>query len=82
MLGEKNITTVDHENEIGAIATAVFVSLYIIMFLIIYLNKWTVIKEAWDAIKLKIINATTRRSFQQLDTVYYTDDDQVGVNLE
>ncbi|AGU99699.1 M016L [Myxoma virus] len=73
-------TTFDYE--MGSAAVALLIIVCFIVFVIMYFNKCTALENAWNSCKLKIINATTRRSFRQLDTVYYTDDTQVGVNVE
>ncbi|QAV35850.1 M016L [Myxoma virus] len=70
------------EQEVAAAIATMCVILFFIAFIILYFNKCNAVESACSSLKLKIINATTRRSFRQLDTVYYTDDTQVGVNVE
>ncbi|QDJ94997.1 F5L membrane protein [Hypsugopox virus] len=46
------------------------------------LVKWEMIYTALKNIKLKIVNVLFRRSFTPLNNVYYTEENQVGINVE
>ncbi|ASK51221.1 F5L membrane protein [Eptesipox virus] len=61
----------------------VIVCILLCIFLTLYLFvKWDEFIKAFKNIKLRIINILFRRSFTPLNNVYYTEENQVGVNVE
>ncbi|AAR07378.1 21L [Yaba monkey tumor virus] len=81
-----NSTINFEDSEFGANMVMV-ISVFVLMisflvFMLLYLIKWSYVMGFLNDVKIKIMNMTTRRSFAHLDDIYYTSDDVIGLNVE
>ncbi|WMT10820.1 hypothetical protein [Lumpy skin disease virus] len=84
---QMNFTTAMPNNNAFSIGTVLILMVLIIvivisLYLLFQLVNCFYLFDLFNKIKVRMMKLTTRRSFDELENVYYIDDKCVGVNVD